>query len=143
MTIFQAFQEFVVFGPKMDLWHTAFLVSEPINCMIFLQVWCSVSTPQNIKLQLLEDHHSPARFRVIGVLSNSREFAKAFQCSKGSRMNPEHKCKVWWWCLPQNKTVQKYSNYNFQCDWCLDKTKIKIDMWISKLLVHAGRCCCR
>lgn len=60
-----------------------------------LQVWCSAATPQASRLQLLEDHHSPARFRVIGVLSNSKEFAKAFNCPKGSPMNPVHKCEVW------------------------------------------------
>merc|ERR1712004_394983 len=49
--------------------------------------WWNNATLQQFKARTkcLEDHHSPARFRVIGVLSNSREFAKAFQCSKGSR----------------------------------------------------------
>ena len=48
-----------------------------------------------IFLKVLNDPHSPARFRVIGVLSNSKEFAEAFHCEEGSRMNPEHKCEVW------------------------------------------------
>ena len=33
--------------------------------------------------------------RVIGSLSNSLDFAKAYKCPSGSRMNPTHKCRVW------------------------------------------------
>ena len=47
------------------------------------------------KLQILEDPHSPAKFRVTGALSNSVEFANAWRCPKGSRMNPVKKCEVW------------------------------------------------
>ena len=40
--------------------------------------------------------HSPGPIRVVGPLSNSREFAAAYNCKPGSRMNPSHKCSVWW-----------------------------------------------
>ena len=33
--------------------------------------------------------------RVYGPLQNSEEFAKAFQCPVGTRMNPQKKCAVW------------------------------------------------
>lgn len=42
-----------------------------------------------------KDPHSPSQFRVIGTLSNMKEFAEVFQCQAGKRMNPTDKCEVW------------------------------------------------
>lgn len=61
----------------------------------FAQVWCYSSTKEAQHLQLLSDPHSPNEYRVIGTLSNSWDFAKQFNCSVGSRMNPKSKCEVW------------------------------------------------
>ncbi|XP_070560604.1 endothelin-converting enzyme homolog isoform X2 [Ptychodera flava] len=61
----------------------------------FAQVWCSSSTQASSHLQLLSDPHSPAKYRVIGTLSNSEDFAKYYNCPTGSEMNPAKKCEVW------------------------------------------------
>ncbi|XP_054159302.1 endothelin-converting enzyme homolog isoform X2 [Oppia nitens] len=61
----------------------------------FSQVWCSTSTPEALRLQIMNDPHSPAQFRVIGTLSNSPEFAHQFKCPFNSPMNPNNKCIVW------------------------------------------------
>ncbi|CAG2175974.1 unnamed protein product [Oppiella nova] len=57
----------------------------------------SIGTPEALKLQIMNDPHSPAQFRVIGTLSNSYEFAQQFKCKPNSRMNPDadKKCVVW------------------------------------------------
>ncbi|XP_033226220.1 endothelin-converting enzyme homolog isoform X2 [Belonocnema kinseyi] len=61
----------------------------------FAQVWCSAVTSEAIGLQIEKDSHCPAKFRVIGPLSNLAEFSTEFNCPKGSKMNPVHKCEVW------------------------------------------------
>ncbi|XP_053595461.1 endothelin-converting enzyme homolog [Microplitis demolitor] len=61
----------------------------------FGSLWCTVSTDQYAKAALDRDEHSPAKIRVLGAASNSEEFARAFNCPKGSPMNPERKCNIW------------------------------------------------
>jgi predicted metalloendopeptidase len=43
----------------------------------------------------LIDTHSPAQARISGTLMNLPEFAKAFNCPTGSKLNPEKKCSLW------------------------------------------------
>uniref|UniRef100_A0A8C7YAB8 Endothelin-converting enzyme 1 n=1 Tax=Oryzias sinensis TaxID=183150 RepID=A0A8C7YAB8_9TELE len=61
----------------------------------FAQVWCSVRTPESSHEGVITDPHSPSRFRVIGTISNSREFSKHFGCRANAPMNPKHKCELW------------------------------------------------
>lgn len=62
---------------------------------LFQQIWCGNSTVGALKSKMVEGVHSPNKIRVIGTLSNSAEFAKAWKCPAGSPMNPEHKCVLW------------------------------------------------
>ncbi|KAM6434597.1 endothelin-converting enzyme 1 isoform 1-T1 [Liasis olivaceus] len=71
------------------------LTNEQLFFVGFAQVWCSVRTPESSHEGLITDSHSPSRFRVIGTVSNSRDFSKHFQCKPGSPMNPPQKCEVW------------------------------------------------
>lgn len=58
-------------------------------------VWCSQHRPESLKIRITTGYHSPGEFRVLGPLSNLDSFSKDFNCPKGSRMNPVHKCQVW------------------------------------------------
>ncbi|KAI6185398.1 Phosphate-regulating neutral endopeptidase [Aphelenchoides besseyi] len=44
---------------------------------------------------LRTDNHAPNFARINEVLANYPEFAKAFKCPRGSRMNPMKKCDIW------------------------------------------------
>lgn len=61
----------------------------------FSQVWCSSSTPEAMHLTILNDAHTPGPYRVKGTLSNSKDFAREFQCHPGVPMNPQKKCEIW------------------------------------------------
>lgn len=69
--------------------------SEQLFYIGFGQAYCSNSRPTEQYLATLSDRHSEEKFRVIGTLSNSYDFAKAFQCKPGKPMNPTSKCAVW------------------------------------------------
>ncbi len=61
----------------------------------FAQVWCQNRTEQAARMLAQVDPHSAARERVIGPLSNSPEFAKAFSCKPGDPMVAPKACRVW------------------------------------------------
>ncbi|KAB0797722.1 hypothetical protein PPYR_08715 [Photinus pyralis] len=57
--------------------------------------WCTKTRKEYLASSIPLDEHSPARFRILGPLSNFEDFSRDFNCPLGSRMNPPHKCKVW------------------------------------------------
>jgi endothelin-converting enzyme/putative endopeptidase len=61
----------------------------------YAQSWCGKTTFESLKNQITSDPHSPAEFRVNGVVVNLSEFSQAFQCQQGSAMNPINKCSIW------------------------------------------------
>ena len=61
----------------------------------FAQWACSNERPQMRRLLTLTDPHSPARYRVNGVVANMPEFAQAFSCRAGQPLVRAKPCKVW------------------------------------------------
>lgn len=57
---------------------------------------CSVTRPEFERFHSQINSHTPNEYRVVGALSNSREFLHDFNCKQGSAMNPANKCKIWW-----------------------------------------------
>lgn len=61
----------------------------------FAQMWCAKSTPEFRKYLARTNPHSLPKYRVIGVLADSDEFAKAFSCKPGDKMVRQNRCEVW------------------------------------------------
>jgi len=61
----------------------------------FAQNWCQNARPEQVRSQVLQDPHSPDRFRVNGVVVNQPGFAPAFGCKQGAPMVPVNSCRVW------------------------------------------------
>ena len=59
------------------------------------QSWCGSTRPEQLRLQVQTDPHSPRQFRVNGVVQNMPEFGKAFGCKPGQPMMPVNACRVW------------------------------------------------
>jgi putative endopeptidase len=53
--------------------------------------------PEDLRVRAMTDPHSPAQYRINGVVVNMPEFQQAFQCKPGAPMTKpaEKVCKVW------------------------------------------------
>lgn len=80
-------------GPEPKLPGFEHLSSEQLFFLSFGNLWCGVSTIENLKLDL-EDEHSPQQFRARGALQNNKDFAIIWHCPPGSPMNPNKKCVI-------------------------------------------------
>jgi endothelin-converting enzyme/putative endopeptidase len=63
--------------------------------LAFAQNWCGSMRPQQERMQVQTNPHSPMQFRVNGVVRNMPEFGQAFGCKTGQPMMPEGACRVW------------------------------------------------
>jgi predicted metalloendopeptidase len=61
----------------------------------FARVWCEKRRPEEARVRVLTDPHSPGKYRVDGVVQNMPEFQKAWGCKAGQPMVAENACHVW------------------------------------------------
>ncbi len=76
--------------PKADNW-----TPEQQLFLSFARIWCENETGQSARMRAAVDPHSPARYRVNGVLRNMPEFQTAFACHAGQPMVSAQACRVW------------------------------------------------
>ncbi|CAD5115614.1 DgyrCDS4569 [Dimorphilus gyrociliatus] len=92
---FRAYKKLVREGLREQVLPGIDLNPDQLFFLNFAQVWCGSERKEYSMQTLTNGKHSPGRFRVIGTLQNSGDFAKAFKCANGSPMNPENKCSLW------------------------------------------------
>jgi putative endopeptidase len=59
------------------------------------QNWCQNNRPEDLRLRMQSDPHSPEEFRANGVVRNLPEFQHAFSCKTGQPMAPAQRCTIW------------------------------------------------
>jgi len=61
----------------------------------FGQNFCSTTRPEQERLNLQTNEHSPDQFRINGPARNLAAFGQAFGCKLGQPMMPTKACRVW------------------------------------------------
>ena len=61
----------------------------------YAQWACENDRPEKLRLRAITDPHSPAKYRVNGLVVNMPEFQQAFSCKPGQPMVPQRRCRVW------------------------------------------------
>lgn len=113
---FRAYQAFVAQNGAefKDYELLSDLTTDQVYWLHYGQTWCSASNQAWLEYQLqsnlllfyyylsnqvinllLDDVHSPAKFRVNGPLTQFDEFAMAYNCPANTPMNPASRCNLW------------------------------------------------
>jgi endothelin-converting enzyme/putative endopeptidase len=61
----------------------------------FAQWACSNERPENLRLRAMTDEHSPAEYRINGVVVNMPQFQEAFHCKANAPLVRKDRCVVW------------------------------------------------
>ncbi|CAK9294801.1 unnamed protein product [Gordionus sp. m RMFG-2023] len=71
------------------------ITDDQLFFLAYAQIHCDKQTLENQLLEIISDLHSPKKYRINGVVSNLKQFSKAFNCSAKAKMNPPNKCSLW------------------------------------------------
>ncbi|CAL7942059.1 unnamed protein product [Xylocopa violacea] len=92
---FRAYKKWVSVHGEEPLLPGVALTHDQLFFLNYAQIWCGSMRPEDALTKIRSSVHSPGPIRVLGPLSNSEDFARAYGCPPGSPMNPTQKCNVW------------------------------------------------
>ncbi|KAF7286321.1 hypothetical protein GWI33_006050 [Rhynchophorus ferrugineus] len=92
---FRAYKKWVAQHGEEDQLPGLNLTHDQLFFLNYAQIWCGSMRPEDALTKVRSSVHSPGPIRVLGPLSNSWDFSKAYKCPIGSPMNPTNKCSVW------------------------------------------------
>ncbi|XP_065175872.1 endothelin-converting enzyme homolog [Sycon ciliatum] len=93
---YKAYREYVQqHGDDLPLSGLEHLTGDQLYFLSHAQYQCSKATREELLRRLQADVHSPLKWRVMGPSMDMPEYAKAFNCTAGSKMNPEQRCTIW------------------------------------------------
>ncbi|XP_047352829.1 neprilysin-1-like isoform X1 [Vespa velutina] len=92
---FRAYKKWVSIHGEEPLLPGVNLTHDQLFFLNYAQIWCGSMRREDALTKIRSSVHSPGPVRVLGPLSNSEDFAKAYNCRPGSPMNPTRKCSVW------------------------------------------------
>ncbi|XP_046994837.1 neprilysin-1-like [Schistocerca americana] len=92
---FRAYRKWVSRHGEEPLLPGINLTHDQLFFLNYAQIWCGSMRPEDALTKIRSSVHSPGPVRVLGPLSNSWDFARAYHCPPGSPMNPTNKCSVW------------------------------------------------
>jgi putative endopeptidase len=61
----------------------------------YAQAWCQNTTAESERANATNNPHAANRYRVNGVVSNMREFQRAFSCQDDAPMVRTNACRIW------------------------------------------------
>jgi putative endopeptidase len=59
------------------------------------RIWCEKLRPEQARMEIRTNPHSPGKFRLEGVVENMPEFEKAWGCHASQPMVSTNACRVW------------------------------------------------
>ncbi|KAH8362537.1 hypothetical protein KR084_013065 [Drosophila pseudotakahashii] len=92
---FRAYKKWETLHGREQLLPGLNMTHDQLFFLNYAQIWCGSMRPEDALTKIRSAVHSPGFVRVLGPLSNSHDFASAYNCPMGSTMHPAEKCSVW------------------------------------------------
>ncbi|XP_040356884.2 neprilysin-11-like [Ixodes scapularis] len=71
------------------------LTGDQLFFVSYAHIWCQDIKEGRLRYDIVNDVHSPAKYRVNLPMGNSQAFVDAFRCNESSPMNIKNKCYLW------------------------------------------------